>query len=95
MSFGIKDTDNQWLRALRFHDDIDPAPTIGATVALDYAVTPTASLHLSGSFQRVFNSRGETHEEETEEGTRFAWQKDAAGANFQSMSISIGLNVRF
>ncbi|MBY3225597.1 omptin family outer membrane protease [Rhizobium laguerreae] len=95
LSFGIKDTDDHWLRDLRFHDDIDPAPTIGATVALDYAVTPTASLHLSGSFQRVFNSRGETQEEDTEEGTRFAWQKDAAGANFQLMSISIGLKVTF
>ncbi|MDV4159426.1 MULTISPECIES: omptin family outer membrane protease [Rhizobium] len=95
LSFGIKDIDDHWVRNLRFHDDIDPAPTIGATVALDYAMTPAASLHLSGSFQQVFNSHGETQFEDTKEGTRSAWKKDAAGANFQSMSISIGLNFTF
>ncbi|WP_261337678.1 omptin family outer membrane protease [Rhizobium leguminosarum] len=95
LSFGIKDIDDHWARDLRFHDDIDPAPTIGATVALDYAMTPAASLYLSGLFERVFNSRGGTQEEDTEEGTRSAWQKDAAGANFQSMSLSIGLKVTF
>ncbi|WP_168349636.1 omptin family outer membrane protease [Rhizobium leguminosarum] len=58
-------------------------------------MTPAASLYLSGSFEQVFNSRGETQEQDTEEGTRSAWQKAAAGANFQSMSISIGLNVTF
>ncbi|MGO6944742.1 omptin family outer membrane protease [Rhizobium johnstonii] len=94
LSFGIKDIDDHW-RDLRFHDDIDPAPTIGATVALDYAMTPAASLYLSGSFEQVFNSRGETQEEDTEEGTRSAWQKAAAGANFQSMSISFGLKATF
>ncbi|MDH6206800.1 outer membrane protease [Rhizobium leguminosarum] len=94
LSFGIKDIDDHW-RDLRFHDDIDPAPTIGATVALDYAMTPAASLYLSGSFEQVFNSRGETQVEDTEEGTRSAWQKAAAGANFQSMSISFGLKATF
>ncbi|WP_260690306.1 omptin family outer membrane protease [Rhizobium leguminosarum] len=94
LSFGIKDTDDHWGRHLRFHDDIDPAPTIGATVALDYAMTPAASLYLSGSFEQVFNSRGKTQREDTE-GTRSAWKKDVAGANFQTMSISIGLKVTF
>nr|WP_032993861.1 omptin family outer membrane protease [Rhizobium leguminosarum] len=95
LSFGIKDTDDHWLKHRRFHDDIDPAPTIGATVALDYAMTPAASLYLSGSFEQVFNNRGETQEDDTAHGTRSDWERDAAGANFQSMSISIGLNFTF
>ncbi|GLR61302.1 hypothetical protein GCM10007919_60310 [Rhizobium indigoferae] len=41
----------------------------------------------------MFNSRGKTQDEDTE-GTRSAWE-DAAGANFQSTSISIGLKVTF
>ncbi|UIJ99242.1 omptin family outer membrane protease [Rhizobium leguminosarum] len=94
LSFGIKETDHHWLRDIRFHGDINPAPTVSATVALDYAMTPAISLYLSSSFQLVFNSRGEMQYENTKEGTRFAW-KDAAGANFQSMSISIGLKVTF
>ncbi|WP_246722858.1 omptin family outer membrane protease [Rhizobium ruizarguesonis] len=95
LSFGIKDTDDHWLTNTWYHEAIDPAPTIGATVALDYAMTPAASLYLSGSFERVFNSRGEMQEDDTEEGTRSAWQKDVAGANFQSMSISFGLKATF
>ncbi|WP_245457656.1 omptin family outer membrane protease [Rhizobium leguminosarum] len=95
LSFGINAIDDHWGRHLRFHEDINPAPTIGATVALDYAMTPAASLYLSGSFEQVFNSRGDMQEEDTEEGTRSAWEKDVAGANFQSMSISIGLKVTF
>ncbi|WP_245458321.1 omptin family outer membrane protease [Rhizobium leguminosarum] len=95
LSFGINAIDDHWGRHLRFDEDINPAPTIGATVALDYAMTPAASLHLSGSFQQVFNSHGEMQFEDTKEGTRSAWKKDAAGANFQSMSISIGLNFTF
>ncbi|WP_392397330.1 omptin family outer membrane protease [Rhizobium ruizarguesonis] len=95
LSFGIKDTGDHWLRGLRFHDDIDPAPTIGATVGLDYAMTPATSLYLSGSFLRVFNSRGETREVNTEDGTSPGWQGNAAGANFQSMSIYFQLNATF
>ncbi|MBP2444290.1 omptin family outer membrane protease [Rhizobium leguminosarum] len=95
LSFGIKDIDDHWLRDLRYHDDIDPAPTLSATVALDYAMTPAASLYLSGSFERVFNSRGETQQDDTSWSTPSAWEKDAAGANFQSMSISFGLKATF
>nr|WP_284200595.1 hypothetical protein [Rhizobium indigoferae] len=39
LSFGIKDIDDHWKRDLRFHDDMNPAPTLSATVALDYAMT--------------------------------------------------------
>ncbi|WP_246826454.1 MULTISPECIES: omptin family outer membrane protease [Rhizobium] len=95
LSFGINDTDDHWLKHLRFHDDINPAPTIGATVALDYAMTPAASLYLSASFERVFNSRGKTQVDDTEKGTRSAWEKDATGANFQSMSIFFGVKATF
>ncbi|MBY3027452.1 omptin family outer membrane protease [Rhizobium leguminosarum] len=95
VSFGIKDTDDHWLRDLRFHDHMNLAPTLGATVALDYAMAPATLLYLSGSFQRVFNSRGETREVDTEDGTSPGWQRNAAGANFQSMSISFGLKATF
>ncbi|WP_245007032.1 omptin family outer membrane protease [Rhizobium laguerreae] len=94
-SFGIKDTDDHWLKYVRFHDDINPAPTLSATVALDYAMTPAISLDLSGSFQRVFNSRGETQVEHTKDGTRSAWRRDAAGANFQTTSIFFGVKATF
>lgn len=42
-----------------FSDDMSPAPTIGANVAVSYALTPGASLYLPGSFDRAFHSRGD------------------------------------
>lgn len=59
MSFGIKSMDDHWLRNLGFSDDMSPAPTIGANVAVSYALTPGASLYLPGSFDRAFHSRGD------------------------------------
>nr|WP_281040844.1 omptin family outer membrane protease [Rhizobium ruizarguesonis] len=53
------------------------------------------TLYLSGSFLRVFNSRGETREVNTEDGTSPGWQRNAAGANLQSMSIYFQLNATF
>ncbi|MEX2697707.1 omptin family outer membrane protease, partial [Rhizobium mongolense] len=94
LSFGIKDIDDHWLRDLRFRSDMSPAPTIGANVAVSYAVTPGASLYLSGSFDRVFHSRGdkERHDFATGEND---FGKDFAGATFESMSVSFGLKGTF
>lgn len=94
LSFGIKDIDDHWGSA-RFHEDMDPAPAIGAIVALNYALTPGASLYLSGSFERVFNQRGDMQVDDTAKGIRFPWIKDGAGANFESMSLSFGLKGSF
>ncbi|NEI52862.1 omptin family outer membrane protease [Rhizobium leguminosarum] len=94
LSFGIKDIDDHWLRHLRFWDDMSPAPAIGANVAVSYALTPTASLYLFSSFDRVFHSRGdkERHDFATGE-TNFG--KDFSGATFEAMSVSFGLKGTF
>ncbi|WP_033056028.1 omptin family outer membrane protease [Sinorhizobium meliloti] len=94
LSFGIKSIDDHWLRDVRFSDDMSPAPTIGATVAVSYAVTPDASVYLSGAFDRVFHSRGvkERHDFATGE---IEFRKDFAGATFKAMSVSFGLKGTF
>ncbi|SEI19967.1 outer membrane protease [Rhizobium tibeticum] len=74
---------------------MSPAPTIGANVAVSYAVTPGASLYLSGSFERIFQKRGNMLTDDTAKGTRSPWVQDEAGANFESMSISFGLKGTF
>ncbi|WP_244560035.1 omptin family outer membrane protease [Ensifer aridi] len=95
LGFGIKEIDDHWLRDLRYHNDMDPAPTIGATVAVNYALTPSASLYLSGSFERVFHKPGDMQIDDTAEGTRYPPKEDEAGASFESMSISFGLKGSF
>ncbi|MBB4189592.1 omptin [Sinorhizobium terangae] len=89
LSFGINDTDDHWLSHKLFHEDMDPAPMIGATVAVNYALTPDASVYLSGSFERVFHKRGDMQINNS------PWIKDEAGANFESMSVSFGLKGSF
>ncbi|TVZ74857.1 omptin family outer membrane protease [Rhizobium mongolense] len=94
LSFGIKDIDDHWVRDLRFWDDMSPAPTIGANVAVSYAVTPAASLYLSGSFERVFHSRGDWKRHDFATGEN-DFGKDFAGATFEAMSVSFGLKGTF
>ncbi|WP_323130284.1 omptin family outer membrane protease [Sinorhizobium medicae] len=94
LSFGIKSIDDHWRRNLRISDDMSPAPTIGANVAVSYALTPGASLYLSGSFERVFHSRGDTERHNFATG-EIAFRKDSAGATFQAMSVSFGLRGTF
>ncbi|QPB24857.1 omptin family outer membrane protease (plasmid) [Rhizobium sp. 007] len=94
LSFGIKDIDDHWLLNDRYHDYMDPAPAIGATVAVNYALTPATSLYLSGSFDRVFGSRGDTKKYDGKT-RKNEFYKDGAGATFQRTSISFGLKSRF
>ncbi len=93
LSFG-KNIDNHWLRDLHSWGDMSPAPTIGANVAVSYAVTPGASLYLSGSFDRVFHSRGDMEQNNFAEG-EIGFYKDSVGATFQAMSVSFGLKGTF
>ncbi|WP_353642631.1 omptin family outer membrane protease [Mesorhizobium sp. WSM2239] len=95
LSLGIRGIDDHWTRQFRAYDDMDPAPTIGATVGVNYALTPGASLYLSGSCERVFQQLGKSQEQNTVDGTRSAWEKDVTGANFESMSVSFGLKGSF
>ncbi|MQV96755.1 omptin family outer membrane protease [Sinorhizobium medicae] len=88
LSFGIEGIDDHWLRHLHTSGDMSPAPTIGANVAVSYAVTPGASLYWSASFDRVFQSRGDM-------GGDWEDKKIAAGATFQTMSVSFGLKGTF
>ncbi|MQX80350.1 omptin family outer membrane protease, partial [Sinorhizobium medicae] len=90
LSFGIKGIEDYYLR---FSNDMTPAPTIGANVAVSYAVTPGASLYLSGSFDWIFHSRADKEGHKFEIGETF--MKDASGATFQAMSVSFGLKGTF
>ncbi|WP_331375237.1 omptin family outer membrane protease [Sinorhizobium chiapasense] len=95
---GIRDIDDHFGGPgyhVRYHDDMDPAPAIGATVAVNYALTPGTSLYLSGSLDRVFHNRGKTEREDILHGTRFPRKKDAAAADFEATSISFGLKGSF
>ncbi len=93
-TFGISDIDDHWLRDLRFYDDMKPAPMIGANVSLDYQLLPSASIYVAGDFQKVYHAKGDTKVESTTSSASANYD-DAAGADFQSWSVSFGLKGRF
>lgn len=95
LSFGIDDIDDHWMRDLRFYDSMDVAPMLGANVTANYQISEMASLYVTGSFERVFHSRGDMKIVDTTGSSPDSHQSDSAGATFQSMSISFGLKGQF
>lgn len=92
LSFGIEGIDNHWLRDTDFYDDMGMAPMIGSQIEVNYAVMPSASLYLAGSWERVFHARGDTKQVAPGSTTYY---DDSAAATFQSMSVSFGLKGTF
>jgi outer membrane protease len=91
---GIRDIDDHWGTDTRFHDDMKPAPVLMFNVEAAYHVTETASLFVGGSYENVFNRRGDMRSRNTVTGETENI-KDAAGASFQSMSVKFGLKGTF
>lgn len=95
LSFGIDDIDDHWMRNARFYDYMDAAPTIALNLGANYALTPSAAVYVSGSFERVFHAKGSMDMYDTTTGDLVASEDNAAGATFQAMSISVGLKGTF
>lgn len=91
---GINDIDDHWLTQTRFYSDMKTAPVVMANAAVDYQLTPNASLYFAGNFENVFNKRGDARVIDTTTGgvTNYA---NASGASFKTMSLQIGLRGRF
>ncbi|RUU13745.1 omptin family outer membrane protease [Mesorhizobium sp. USDA-HM6] len=94
LSIGFEGIDDHWGEH-RFYDDLYTAPTMGADIAVSYAVTPCASLYLRGSFDRVFHTRGDERSFDTAKGQFEGQWKDSIAATFQAMSVSLGLKATF
>ncbi|MBO3759728.1 omptin family outer membrane protease [Ciceribacter sp. L1K22] len=95
VSFGIEDIDDHWARDLRFYDSMDMAPMLGASITANYALTQSASLYLTGSWDKVFHSYGDVKIVDTTGGSADLYFEDGAGATFETISISFGLKGTF
>lgn len=93
-AIGYKGLDDHWLRNLRFTDEMDLAPMVGATVTADYQILQSASVYLGGDFQRIFETRGDAHVRNTVTGASGSFENGAA-ADFQSITVSAGLKGTF
>lgn len=91
---GIRDIDDHWGTDTRFHDDMKPAPVLMFNIEAAYHMTETASLFVGGTYENVFNRRGDMRSRNTVTGETDS-SKDGAGASFQTMSVKFGLKGTF
>ena len=87
--------DHHWLRDLRFVDTINPAPMLGASATVSYAVSDSLDLFLTGSVEKVFLARGDTSVYDIPSGVQNATYLDAAGLELGTISFAGGLKGSF
>lgn len=94
LSFGIRDTEDDWLRTLRVHDRMKAAPMLGADLSATYHWNEKTTLYLAGGFEKIFQARGDMEAINTLTGGSSGIE-NAAGADFQAVQISFGVNMKF
>lgn len=93
-SLGIRDTDDHWMRDLRFYDNMAAAPMLGADLSATYHWNEMTSFFVAGAFEKVYRKVGDAEMVDTTTGSS-TFFSNGAGADFQSMQISFGLNMKF
>lgn len=91
---GVNDQDDHWLTEARVFGDMKVAPVLMLNAAIDYKLTDTASIYLSGNLENVFRKRGDMNSIDTATGTATLY-RNAAGASIKTMSLQFGLRARF
>lgn len=87
-------TDDHWMRDLRFIDHVEATPAVMITGAVDYEIRPRTAIFISGAFDQIVRGRADTVMIDKPSGgkTRF---RDGAGADFMSVTLSLGLRGQF
>lgn len=93
-SFAFRDFDQHFNRALEFDQTMYLAPFASASAQVSYAFNDMSHMFVSAAAERIFSTRGDRQETDTHTGSVDNYT-DAAGASFQSMSLSAGVNMRF
>ncbi|UVC10691.1 omptin family outer membrane protease [Rhizobium sp. TH2] len=87
-------TDDHWMRDLRFIDHFDTTPAVMISASAEYEFRPDTAFYLSGSFDHMFRTRADTDEIDKLTGDKHKFP-DGAGADYQSVTVSLGLRGRF
>jgi omptin len=87
-------TDDHWMRDLRFIDYVETTPAVMIAGSAEYEVRPNTALFVSGAFDHIFRGRADTDMIDKVSGDkqRFA---DGAGADYMSVTVSLGLRGTF
>lgn len=89
-----KGTDDHWMRDLRFIDHVEATPAVMITGSAEYEVRPNTAIFVSGAFDQIVRGRADTDmiDKITGEKRRFP---DGAGADYMSVTVSLGLRGTF
>ncbi|MDB5553766.1 MAG: outer rane protease [Rhizobium sp.] len=87
-------TEDHWMRDLRFIDHFDTTPAVMISASAEYEFRPDTAFYVSGSFDHMFRTRADTDMIDKLTGGKQKYP-DGAGADYQSMTVSLGLRGRF
>jgi len=89
-----KGTDDHWMRDLRFIDHVETTPAVMITGSAEYEVRPDTALFVSGAFDQVIRGRADTDMTNKLKGNKRHFA-DGAGADYMSVTVSLGLRGKF
>lgn len=87
-------TDDHWMRDLRFIDHVYATPAMMISASTEYEVRPATAVYVSGAFDQVFRGRADTEMINKDSGDRRQFD-DGAGADYMSLTLSLGLRGKF
>jgi outer membrane protease len=89
-----KGTDDHWMRDLRFIDHVETTPAVMITGSAEYEVRPNTAFFVSGAFDQIIRGRADTDMIDTLNGGKRKFP-DGAGADYMSVTVSLGLRGKF
>lgn len=94
LAAGGQGTDDHWMRDLRFIDRVEATPAVMISASAEYEIRPDTAIFLSGAFDQIIRGRADTDMIDTVSGDRTSFP-DSAGADYMSMTLSLGLRGKF
>lgn len=92
--FQGKATDDHWLRDLRVTEKFEMAPTFGASLGINYALTQSAKAYLKGTYDFTNLGRAPSTYTDTATGSAVTYG-DTGAARFETIYVGGGLKASF
>ncbi|MCB1444245.1 MAG: omptin family outer membrane protease [Rhizobiaceae bacterium] len=89
-----KGTDDHWMRDLRFIDHVDTTPAVMISASAEYEFRPETAFFVTGAFDQIMRGRADTTMIDKVWGGKAKF-RNGAGADYMSMTLSLGLRGKF
>ena len=89
-----KGTDDHWMRDLRFIDHVETTPAVMVNGSAEYELRPNTAIFVAGAFDQIVRGRADTDMIDKLSGNKRHFA-DGAGADYMSVTVSLGLRGKF